>query len=71
MVLFFIAFSAACFFFSTSPLLPSLFYVEPVGFRVGILRIAWSQQSVRDWASFMLAKMFTSAQKSRVRMSDE
>lgn len=58
-------------FFSISSLLPSLFYVEPVGFQVGILRIAQLQQSARDWVNFMLVKMCTSAQKSRVRMSDE
>ena len=43
--------------------MPSLFYVEPVGFPVGILLIARLQQSARDWESFTLAKTFINAQK--------
>lgn len=71
MVLFLIAFSAVLLFFSISHLLLPLFCVGLVGFPVGILLIARLQQSARDWVNFMLVKMFTSAQKSRVRMSDE
>ena len=71
MVLFLIAFSAVLLFFSISHLLPRLSCVGLVGFPVGILLIVRLQQSARDWVNFMLAKMFTSAQKSRVRMSDE
>ena len=37
--------------------------MELVGFPVGILLIARSQQSARDWESFMLAKTFINAQK--------
>ena len=37
--------------------------MELVGFPVGILLIARSQQSARDWESFTLAKTFINAQK--------